>query len=118
MRVPAGSISRNYLIFRAEKIDWTCLMPTSAIIFAALLTLTPFLAAAFFPARLTRVGATLPTSVRLFGPAVLCVPSALVSCSAGIFRWGWLALYALLPVSVATLMWQARRVDPDRHGNW
>jgi uncharacterized protein len=93
-------------------------MPTPAIIFAALLTLAPFLAAAFFPARLTRVGATLPTSVRLLGPAVVCLPYVLVSCSAGIFRWGWLALYALLPVAISTLMWQARRVDPDRHGNW
>jgi uncharacterized protein len=93
-------------------------MPPPAIIFAALLTLAPFLAAAFFPTRLTRVGETLPTSARLIGPAVLCVPYVLVACSAGIFRWGWLALYVLLPISVSTLMWQARRVDPDQHGNW
>jgi uncharacterized protein len=92
-------------------------MPAPAIIFAALLTLAPFLAAVFFPARLARVGETLPANVRLLSPAVLCVPYVLVACSGGIFRWGWFALYALLPVAVSVLMWQARRVDPGQHGN-
>ena len=32
--------------------------------------------------------------------------------------WGWMALYALAPVAVAMLLWQARRVDPGRRGNW
>ena len=93
-------------------------MPAPLIIFAALLTLLPFLAAAFFPARLARVGATLPASVRVLSPAVLCVPYVLVACSAGIFRWGWFLLYALLPVAFSALMLQARRADPDQQGNW
>ncbi len=34
------------------------------------------------------------------------------------FRWGWLALYALLPVAVAGLLWQAKRADEGQHGDW
>lgn len=102
----------------AHNLHSNFLMPAPLIIFAALLTLLPFLAAAFFPARLARVGATLPASVRVLSPAVLCVPYVLVACSAGIFRWGWFLLYALLPVAFSALMLQARRADPDQQGNW
>jgi len=52
----------------------------------------------------------------------LCVPYLLVAIASGIFRWGWLALYALLPVAIASLLWQAREIDRvdngNRHGNW
>jgi hypothetical protein len=90
----------------------------SAVTIAALLTLIPCLTEAFFPAKLASATKRFPTSVRLFVPAVLCVPYLLVACSSGIFHWSWLALYALLPVAVSTLMLQATRVDPDQHGNW
>ena len=90
----------------------------SAVTIAALLTLIPCLTEAFFPAKLASATKRFPTSVRLFVPAVLCVPYLLVACSSGIFHWGWFALYALLPVAVSTLMLQATRVDPDQHGNW
>ncbi|MHB1935993.1 MAG: CPBP family glutamic-type intramembrane protease [Acidobacteriaceae bacterium] len=93
-------------------------MITPAIAIAAFITLVPFLVAAFFPAELARASERLAPSVRLLGPSVLCVPYLLVACSAGIFRVGWLALYAFLPVVVSTLMSQARRNDPDRRGNW
>ena len=42
----------------------------------------------------------------------------LVAISQGTFRWDWFALYALLPVAVAALEWQARAIDPAQHGNW
>jgi uncharacterized protein len=90
----------------------------SVVTIAALLTLIPFLTEAFFPAKLASATKRFPTSVRLFVPAVLCVPYLLVACSSGTFHWGWLALYALLPVAVSILMLQAARVDPDQHGNW
>ena len=90
----------------------------SAVTIAALLTLIPCLTEAFFPAKLASATKRFPTSVRLFVPAVLCVPYLLVACSSGMFHWGWLALYAFLPVAVSTLMLQATRVDPDQHGNW
>jgi membrane protease YdiL (CAAX protease family) len=48
----------------------------------------------------------------------LCAPYLLVATGDGVFRWGWLALYALLPVAVASLLWQAGRVDPNQRGTW
>lgn len=93
-------------------------MISPAIAIAALFTLIPFLAAAFFSAKLASESERLPTRLRLLGPSVLCVPYLLVACSTGIFHWGWLALYALLPVAVSAMLWQARRIDPDQHGNW
>ena len=87
---------------------------------AAFLTLVPFLAVAFFPrAAAARIRA-LPLWAQLVFPAALCVPYALVACGAGVFRWGWFALYASLPVEIAVLMWRANRADsaqpPQRPG--
>jgi membrane protease YdiL (CAAX protease family) len=93
-------------------------MPSAAVAFAALFTLIPFLAEAFLPGKLASVSRTLPAGVRLFAPAVLCIPYLVVAFFSDIFRWSWLELYALLPVAVSILMWQAARVDPDQHGNW
>ncbi|MGD0522139.1 MAG: CPBP family intramembrane glutamic endopeptidase [Terracidiphilus sp.] len=93
-------------------------MVNPAIAIAALLTLAPFLAAAFFAHRLTGAVERLAAPVRVLGSAVLCVPYLLVACSTGSFHWGWLAVYALLPVAVSALMRQARRIDPDQRGNW
>jgi hypothetical protein len=90
----------------------------SAVTIAALLTLIPCLTETFFPAKLASATKRFPTSVRLFVPAVLCVPYLLVACSSGTFHWSWLALYALIPVAVSLLMLQATRVDPDQDGNW
>jgi hypothetical protein len=42
----------------------------------------------------------------------------LVDGAAGIFRWGWFAVYAALPVAMAALLWQASRVDSEQRGNW
>jgi len=89
-----------------------------AVAIAALLILAPFVAAAFFSRQLAGAIEALPVRVRLAGPAVLCVPYLLVAIPSGSFRWGWLALYVLLPVAICGLMWQARRVDPGRRGNW
>jgi hypothetical protein len=93
-------------------------MISPAVLIAALLTLAPFLAAAFFARDLAGMGEMLPEWARLSGPAVLCVPYVLVACSVGMFRWEWMALYAVAPVAVAMLLWQARRVDPGQSGNW
>jgi len=89
-----------------------------SILIAAALTLLPFLAAAFFGDLIPRRTNSLPTWLRLLRPAVLAAPYALVAASFGIFRWGWFALYALLPVGVATLLWQAKAADSNQRGNW
>src|SRR5271170_2644765 len=94
------------------------LLLSPAVWIAATLTLLPFLAAAFFGERLAKYSRALPVWVRILCPAVLCVPYVLVAWSAGNFRWGWFALYTLLPVAVAGLLLQAREIDPEQRGNW
>lgn len=89
-----------------------------AIATAALLTLVPFLAAAFFSNEIAGAAERLPTAARLLGPSILGAPYLLVACSTGTFHWRWLALYTLLPVVISTLMWQARRSDPEQYGDW
>ena len=89
-----------------------------AIAIAALLTLAPFLAAAFFVQPLAGAVARLATPIRISAPAIFCAPYLLVACSTASFRWGWLAVYALLPIVVSALMEQARRLDPGQRGNW
>src|SRR5271157_2600981 len=91
---------------------------TPANLIAALLALAPFLAAAFFPQWASGRARSLPLWAQLASPAVLCVPYLLVAAGGGVFRWGWFALYALLPVAVAGLLWQAGRADKDARGNW
>jgi uncharacterized protein len=91
---------------------------TPANILAALLTLFPFLAVAFFPdSALARIRA-LPHAARLLGPALLAIPYVLVTVPAGDFHWEGCMLYAALPVSVAILLWQASQLDPAQRGDW
>ncbi|MHB1957920.1 MAG: CPBP family intramembrane glutamic endopeptidase [Acidobacteriaceae bacterium] len=93
-------------------------MISPAIAMAALITLIPFLTAAFFSTKLATATERLPASARLLAPSILCAPYLLVALSTGTFRWQWLALYALLPVAISFMMLQARRSDPAQHGNW
>ncbi len=72
---------------------------------AALLTLIPYLAVAFFPDFAAVRVRALPVWMRLACPAALSIPYLLVACGAGMFRWGWFALYALVPVAIAVLAW-------------
>jgi membrane protease YdiL (CAAX protease family) len=51
-------------------------------------------------------------------PAALAIPYLLVASGAGVFGWGWLALYALAPVAIALLLGHAARVDRGQRGNW
>ena len=87
-------------------------------ILAALLTLLPYLAAAFFPKFVVARVQALPHAVKLLSPALLCVPYILVTIPAGDFHWQGCTLYAALPVCIAVLLWQAAQLDPDARGNW
>ena len=84
----------------------------AAVVVAALLTLLPFLFAAFWPLSV-EAAQRLPIAVRIVLPAVLCVPYAMVAISYGQFRWGWFALYLLLPVVISWLLYRASVADPD-----
>ncbi|MGH9562912.1 MAG: CPBP family glutamic-type intramembrane protease [Terracidiphilus sp.] len=85
---------------------------------AAVLALAPYQMAAFFSGFVAARVRSIPSWARYLGPAVLAIPYLLVACGAGIFRWGWLALYAVAPVAIALVLSQAARVDPDQRGNW
>ena len=90
----------------------------AAVVIAALLTLLPFLCAAFWPLKRCRLDSALPAAVRIVRPAVLCVPYAMVAISYGQFRWGWFALYLLLPVVISWLLYRAGVADPAQRGDW
>jgi uncharacterized protein len=91
---------------------------TPTLVLAATLALLPFLAAAFFPTRFAACTRTLPLRAQLLAPSLLCIPYLLVAHSTGLFRWHWLTIYSLLPVATATLLHQAKQLDPMQHGNW
>lgn len=94
------------------------LIITPANVIAALLTLMPLVAAAFFARRVEGCARRLPGWAQIVCPAALSVSYVIVTCAAGQFRWGWFAMYALLPVAVAGLLWQAMRKDEQQRGNW
>ncbi len=95
-------------------------MMTLANSIAALLTLIPFLGMAFFADKAAGWLRRLPVWAQLAIPAALSVPYLLVACGAGEFHWGWLALYAALPVAIAVLLFEARQADGriEARGNW
>lgn len=90
---------------------------TMPLVVAALFTLAPLFAAAFWPACL-QAADRLPAALRFTLPALLCLPYLLVTVPAGSFRWSWLVVYAVLPVFVTLLLDQARAADPEQHGDW
>jgi uncharacterized protein len=68
--------------------------------------------------RTARAVTRLPAALQLSLPAVLVVPYAMVSISAHVFQWTWFALYAVLPVAIASLLMRAAAVDADQRGDW
>jgi uncharacterized protein len=88
-----------------------------SLVFAALLTLVPFFSAAFWPRSLL-LARQLPLGLRILAPALLGLPYAVVAESSGLFRWTWFALYTLLPVLIALLLYRASVADPEQHGDW
>jgi uncharacterized protein len=88
-----------------------------SVVVAALLTLLPFLFAAFWPLS-DQAAERVPVVVRIVRPAVLCVPYVIVAVSYGQFRWSWFALYLLLPVAISFLLYRASVADPAQRGDW
>ena len=91
---------------------------TAPNLFAALFTLIPYLGVAFFPSATCVAARKLPLWARLTCPCLLSIPYVLVTYAGGDFRWSWFALYALLPVAVAMLLWHAAQADTSNRGNW
>lgn len=82
------------------------------VIIAALLALAPYLAAAFFPTRITGRAKSLPAWGQIAAPSLLFIPYLLVCLDAGNFSWRWFGLYALLPPAIAL----AARLAPRNEG--
>ena len=93
-------------------------MITVPFIFAAIFAMIPYLAAAFFGKHFSAALDRFPKIARFGLPAVFCVPYLVVTLSTGSFRWGWFALYLLLPVAIAVALDQARRIDLRQRGSW
>jgi membrane protease YdiL (CAAX protease family) len=91
---------------------------TPALTIAAVLTLLPFVAFAFFPFAIRRHLERLPFLARFTAPALLCIPYVLVNFEAGTLHVSWLLVYLLLPVVVALLLHHAARIDPEQKGVW
>ena len=51
-------------------------------------------------------------------PALAAIPYCLVTYSSGDFRWFFGGLYAVLPVILVALLWNAAKLDPQQRGNW
>jgi uncharacterized protein len=57
-------------------------------------------------------------AVQILLPVVLLIPYVMAAWPHGWFRWGWFALYAALPASVAALLMLAAKVDSEQRGHW
>jgi uncharacterized protein len=92
-------------------------MFTIPIVIAAILTLIPLFAAAFFTEELADKIESLPPALQLIAPSLLAVPYAIVTISTRTFSPTWFALYFILPIAIAALLRQSRRTKPDG-ANW
>ena len=90
---------------------------TPVAIAALALELAPAVLLGFAAERVARVVGRWPVAVRLLLPALFVAPYLMVSISNHMFRWGWFALYAALPVAIAWLL-HAVAADPEQRGAW
>jgi CAAX protease family protein len=91
---------------------------SAPIIAAEVILLFPLLTVAFAGDRFARAVGRLPAPVRVAIPALAAIPYCLVTHSAGDFRWFFAGLYAVLPVILVALLWNATKVDSQQRGNW
>jgi uncharacterized protein len=87
------------------------------VLLSAILALAPLLLFGFADKRCLAVLARLPIPLRLLLPAACAIPYTLVSLPLQLFRSGWFALYLLLPVAIAALLWLATRLDSQKRGH-
>jgi len=91
---------------------------TPVAIAALGLELVPAVLLGFAAERVARAVGRWPVAVRVSLPALFVAPYAMVSNFQHMFRWGWFALYAALPVAIAWLLLHAVKADPEQFGNW
>ena len=80
--------------------------------------LLPAVAFGFATEHLANVVARWPRLLRLCAASLCAIPYVILSSWQHMFRWEWLALYAMLPVLMAWLQMHAANADPEQRGNW
>jgi len=68
--------------------------------------------------RVARAAERWPRVLRIILPVLCALPYVLISLSHQMFLWGWLVLYAALPVVIAWLLVDAAAADPEQRGTW
>ena len=91
---------------------------TPVVIAVLVAELAPAAAFGFAGERVAQAVGEWRRPVRLLLPALLALPYVVITATQHMFRWQWLALYALLPVAMAWLLAQAAIADPEQRGNW
>jgi uncharacterized protein len=91
---------------------------TPTVIAVLALELAPAAAFGFAGDRVAKAISQWPRLLRLFIPALLELPYAVLAAHQHSLRWQWMALYTFLPVIVAGLLMQASVADPEQRGNW
>src|SRR5690349_18618599 len=91
---------------------------TPTVIAVLALELAPAGAFGFAGDRVTAAISQWPRLLRLFIPALLALPYAVLALEHHAFRWQWMLLYIFLPIIVSELLMQASAADPEQRGNW
>jgi membrane protease YdiL (CAAX protease family) len=91
---------------------------TPTVIAVLALELAPAAAFGFAGERVIAAISQWPRLLRLFIPALLALPYAVLALDQHMFRWQWMLLYIFLPIIVSELLMQALAADPEQRGNW
>jgi membrane protease YdiL (CAAX protease family) len=91
---------------------------TPTVMAALGLELIPAVLFGFAADRVARAVERWPVVVRVCFPVLFVAPYVMVSISAHMFRWGWFALYAALPLAISWLLLRASASDARQRGNW
>ena len=89
----------------------------AGVIVAAILALTPLLLFGFAGDRCVALLGSQPLALRLLLPTACVIPYLLICGPLHLLCLGWLALYLLLPIAVATLLALAAKLDPQQSGH-
>ena len=92
--------------------------PTPEMWIAAALTLLPLLLSGIVPQRVAVAIEKLPAILRIALPGFLCIPYALVVKPQDLAHLGWVLLYAIVPIAIASMLHKAKFADRADRGNW
>lgn len=85
---------------------------------AAALLLIPPLALAFAGKFFVRIVNALPLVVRLALPALGGAAYFIATHDTPFYQPNFVAIYSVLPVALAVLLWHAEQADPEQRGDW